>query len=121
MNIPKTLNEAIDFIISDLSIEEIDEINSGNISVASMHHGFGSWIRNNWGLWSGSELRTHFLDLGIWHADDMSGIILMAVISKVKNEKFDLNAQINRYIKFWDDQNIDSKKEIDKLRNNENK
>src|SRR6476646_9910862 len=40
------------------------------------HFGLGLWIRNNWGLWKGSRLSKYFNSLGIYHPDDMSGIIL---------------------------------------------
>ena len=40
------------------------------------HMGLGRWMRNNWGLWDGSRLAKYFNGLGIYHPDDMSGIIL---------------------------------------------
>ena len=38
--------------------------------------GLGMWIRNNWGLRSGSRLQKYFRDRKIVHPDNMSGIIL---------------------------------------------
>jgi len=40
------------------------------------HHGLGTWIRNNWGLWGGSRLQKYFSDKGITHPDEMSSVVL---------------------------------------------
>lgn len=40
------------------------------------HHSMGMWIRNNWGLWSGSRLQTYLLRKGFKEPDDMSHHIL---------------------------------------------
>ena len=42
------------------------------------HLGFGMWMRNNWGLWKSSRLSRYFNSLGVYHPDDMTGIILTA-------------------------------------------
>ncbi len=41
-----------------------------------VHHGFGMYLRNNWGLWGDSELSRNLYKMGILHPDDMSGVIL---------------------------------------------
>lgn len=40
------------------------------------HMGLGMGLRNGWGLWGGSRLKTYFTVRGVRDADDMSGIIL---------------------------------------------
>lgn len=40
------------------------------------HHTLGMGLRNGWGLWAGSRLRTYFVARGVRSADEMSGIIL---------------------------------------------
>ncbi len=41
------------------------------------HFGFGMWMRNNWGLWSGKTYLSPFFESnGLKHPDDMSGFIL---------------------------------------------
>ena len=40
------------------------------------HRGLGMWMRNNWGLWGSSRLSKYFNDKGVFHPEDMSGIIL---------------------------------------------
>lgn len=39
------------------------------------HFGFGMWLRNNWDLWKGSRLSKYFNSIGVYHPDDMTGII----------------------------------------------
>lgn len=46
--------------------------------IGNVHLGFGMWIRNNWRLWGGSRLSKYFNEMGIYHPDDMSGIILVS-------------------------------------------
>ena len=40
------------------------------------HLGFGRTLRNSWGLWGGSRLQKYFLERGVSHPEDMSGVIL---------------------------------------------
>jgi hypothetical protein len=42
---------------------------------ANAHFGLEMWMRNNWQLWCGSRLSKYFNELGIYHSDDISGII----------------------------------------------
>ncbi|MBR4715873.1 MAG: hypothetical protein IKP34_06825 [Bacteroidales bacterium] len=45
-------------------------------SMSKYHFGLGMWLRNNWGLWSGSRLERYFYARGVYHPDNMSGVIL---------------------------------------------
>ena len=45
-------------------------------SMVNFHFGLGLWMRNNWGLWGGSRLKTYMKQRGVYHPDDMSGRIL---------------------------------------------
>lgn len=45
-------------------------------SMSKYHFGLGMWLRNNWGLWSGSRLERYFYNRGVYHPDNMSGAIL---------------------------------------------
>jgi hypothetical protein len=65
------------------------------------HHGVGTWMRNNWGLWKGSQLAKYFNQLGIHHPDDMSGIILHSYWRHIHGKPIDLEAQVHRYQEFW--------------------
>ena len=83
--IPKDINEAIDSLDEIFSPEDKRYI-TDSLSLedfgARCHHGLGTWIRNNWGLWGGSRLQRYFLDKKVTHPDDMSGEILKAYYKK---------------------------------------
>jgi len=65
------------------------------------HFGLGMWIRNNWGLWRGGELAKDFNYKGIFHPDDMSGIILKCYYRQLHNQDWELDEQIKFYQNYW--------------------
>jgi hypothetical protein len=108
--IPKTLEECypeLDNIFSSIEYSDnktiIDDLKSNKLGAADFHFGVGTWIRNKWGLWSGSELSKYFNDIGITHADDMYSIIMDSYIAKLKGEEFDLEKAVSYYQKYWED------------------
>lgn len=74
------------------------------------HHGFGMWMRNNWQLWGGSRLSKYFNDLGIYHPDDMSGIILDSYHRYLTGKDMKLEEQIKFYQDYWKKSNEQNKK-----------
>lgn len=60
-------------------------------SLDKYHMGLGLWIRNNWGLWKGSRLSNHFNKLGVFHPDDMSGIIIRFYHRYLNGHEFKLD------------------------------
>jgi len=80
------------------------------------HHGFGMWMRNNWGLWKGSGLSKYFNSVGIYHPDDMTGIIFCSYHRNLMGKEIKLNEQIKFYQNYWDKAKQDelerNKKEI---------
>lgn len=67
-----------------------------------VHMGFGMWIRNNWRLWGGSRLSKYFNDLGVYHPDDMSEIILDSYHRHLNNKEINLEEQIKYYQNYWE-------------------
>jgi hypothetical protein len=65
----------------------------------SEHFGLGLWIRNNWGLWSGSRLQTYFKNKGFNHPDDMSGFILDTYYKYLKDDAIDVRNKLEEYLK----------------------
>lgn len=65
----------LDKILNDSLKHEIKSKQS-SFEMAEYHMGLGRWLRNNWGLWSGSRLQLYFKNYQINHPDNMSGIIL---------------------------------------------
>ena len=51
--IPKNLNECFSIlteIFNDSEDKDIFQISTEDEFVVSLHHNFGGWIRNNWGV-----------------------------------------------------------------------
>ncbi len=77
---------------------------------ANAHFGFGMWMRNNWQLWGGSRLSKYFDELGIYHPDDMSGIILDSYHRYLSGKEIKLEEQIKFYQDYWEKANEKSDK-----------
>ncbi|MDN3706530.1 hypothetical protein QW060_26360 [Myroides ceti] len=76
--IPKNLEECfleLNKLLKHKDIETIKNLKDRNETIM-YHHGFGTWLRNNWGLWGGSRLQQYLIDKGLRHPDDMSATIL---------------------------------------------
>jgi len=101
-NKPSNLEEA--FLVLKKELDPADQIEIMNMpkeKLCRFHHGLGRWIRNNWELWKGGPMTKYFNELGIHHADDMSGIIIESFWHHLKNEPLDLDNQIKYYQEFW--------------------
>lgn len=79
--IPATLDEAVPIIDAMLSQKNRDFLQKAeNVESAAitLHHTFGRYLRNTWGLWGGSPLATHMrTEHKVDHPDDMSHAILL--------------------------------------------
>ena len=65
----------------------------------------GVWMRNTWGLWTcDTPLYDYFHTMGLFHADDMSAIILNSYSAYLNQTKFDLESEVNSYKEYWDEQ-----------------
>jgi len=125
MNIPKTLEECYTELENLEDLEEWLNLNDKESSAVSLsHHGLGTWIRNNWGLWEGKgELYNWFKENEINHPDDMSGIIITSFYRFKHNIDIKLDEQINDSVEYYlnDNQKLlrQRKIKLDKL-NDEN-
>jgi hypothetical protein len=54
--------------------------------IAKYHHSFGRQIRNNWGLWGGSELQKRLLNDGYKHPDDISSAIMEKLYQELNEQ-----------------------------------
>ena len=103
--VPKNLEEAltqIDLNLSDSLKLEIKK-KSENDFTSESHFGLGIGMRNNWRLWKGSDLSKYFNSIGIFHPDDMSGIILTSYYRKLTGLEIKLDEQIAYYKEYWDE------------------
>lgn len=68
-----------------------------------VHHFGGMALRNAWQLWhAGTPLHDHFLTrFKLWHADDMSGLLLDEAFAVSKGVSFDRQAKIDHFHDHW--------------------
>jgi hypothetical protein len=99
---PKNLDEALEILWNEKNIQFAKEAKSDNFTGA-LHHGFGTGLRNGWNLWGKSPLTEWFNSVGIYHADDMSGIIMDSFWRKANGKDIDLEGQIKVYRAHWDE------------------
>ena len=98
---PTTLTEVVDMIIAGMSPESIEVVKQS--PPENFHHGFGTDMRNNLGLWDTNRPISIWFQkhLELSHGDDLSGIIMKMTWAKVRNEFFDPFAEAERYHKHW--------------------
>ena len=103
--IPLDLDDCFVQLERLLKAEDVAAMRAGSEADMIMyHHGLGTWLRNNWGLWRGSRLSEWFNAHGIQHPDDMSGIILTSFWRHLHDKDVDLPGQISRYRAYWEEQ-----------------
>jgi len=65
------------------------------------HMSLGLWMRNNWGLWKEGPLYDDLSARGLFHPDDMSGLILTSFWRQLHNQPLEIEAQIAAYQEYW--------------------
>lgn len=90
----------LDSLTSDKMKEWIKCLPDGEFS-GFVHHGFGMYLRNNWGLWGDTKLAKNLYEMGILHPDDMTGIILNSYQRRLKGEDIRLQEQLKYYQDYW--------------------
>jgi hypothetical protein len=99
--IPKTLDECFEELSKSEGLEKFKDMPEEHI-IGAYHHGLGTWMRNEWGLWDEkSDLHKHFKAMGLFHADDMSGLILLSFHRKVNEKELKTEEQIENYKQYW--------------------
>lgn len=104
--IPETLEEAVDQIIASMSPDTRAAWTKAKDEYsARLHHGYGTGLRNDWGLWHGrTALSKWFRARRLYHADDCSGTILKAVWRKLCGLPIDevwVTGEAAHYEEFW--------------------
>lgn len=108
VKIPINLDAAVKRLDEMISDEDREWVRAAKEPrMVQAHHSFGRWMRNHWGLWSGSCLALWFQEKGIQHADDMSGIILDSYWRWVHDEPLRLEEQVKYYRDYWTGQGLD--------------
>jgi hypothetical protein len=106
MKQPTTLNECLDMLTEVLPPSEVEKFKAmeEREAIARCHHGLGRMLRNNFNLWNESDLKTHFKDMGLWHADDMSGVIMTSFHRHLNGKDLNVEAQVKYYKDYWEKQ-----------------
>jgi len=97
--IPADLNSCfveLDRLLNDTTKQEIKNKNGSFELVGEFHMGLGRWMRNAWGLWSGSRLQVYFHDRQIFHPDEISSIIIESYARHLNGETFGSDEIIQR-------------------------
>lgn len=112
--LPKDLDEAIDLLKNFFqeNLEKIKTMSEQDFRDSS-HFGAGMFIRNTWFLWWYKDhknegwpkeqppLNKIFNDLGIIHADDMSGILMTSFHRSLVGKDIGLEGQVKYYLDYW--------------------
>ncbi len=104
-SLPKNINDCIkqlDTCTND-NIKEWIKCVTEREYVSTLHHGFGMYLRNNWGLWAESDLAKYFYSIGIYHPDDMSSIILECFYQYVNTGKYSIDDKVDYLKKYYKD------------------
>ena len=80
------------------------------------HFGLGLFLRNTLLRNHGESeiLLSFFNKLGIFHIDDMSGIILTSYHRRLNNKEINLQEQVDAYLKYWKPR-IDCENKLDSI------
>ncbi len=76
--IPKDIEDCcrqLDKMVGKIDKQNMKSLKTGSDMIA-YHFGLGTWIRNNWGLWSGSRLLLYLNERGLYQPNSMSVKIL---------------------------------------------
>lgn len=104
--VPSNLDQAISIIEEGLDQADKNAIIAHDACV--FHHSVGRKLRNDWSLWTRTTpLCCWFQQHGIYHPDDMSGIIIESLKRKLSGQPIDLEGQVESYKKYWEDRGID--------------
>lgn len=100
--IPSTIEECMQEFKNILSPQaQMEFLKIPKDKLFEYHHSLGLWIRNNWGLWAGSELYKHMHDLGFKHPDDMSQAIITEYWNRLNGQPSDLEEDAIKSEDWW--------------------
>lgn len=102
MSIPTNLEECFDALKGLLSFEDQTWLIQTN-NPHQLHHSLGRYLRSNWKLWQEeSPLHQWFkTTYGLFHADDMSSLIIESFWHYLRSEPLDIDAQVQKYKEHW--------------------
>lgn len=98
---PKNLQECFDLLKDFPGMGSFKKMPEDQIA-AKYHFNLGMHLRNEWGLWDQkSELYKYFAAMGLFHPDDMSGVILLSFHRHLNGKELKVEEQIEKYKNYW--------------------
>jgi len=95
--LPTTLDAAADWIIASLDSDSKQRLLSiPKADLTQFHHGWGTGIRNELGLWGTNEALLTDCGSSQMHADDASSVVMEAVWNKLHGQPVE-DARIENY------------------------
>jgi hypothetical protein len=92
---PRNLDEAHQVLAQFLAPELVRELRVGSGSVGTTD-AVGRELRNIWGLWNGSPLRTYLVSLGLRHPDEMSELIFVTFGRYLRTQPLRVEEEVKR-------------------------
>lgn len=89
--VPETLEACFAALEKQLSKDELDAFRASTERELSRYH---LGLRNAWGLWGGSPLAKSFNELGVYHPDDMSSVIIKSFWRHLNGKPPELEQQV---------------------------
>ncbi len=120
---PTNLEESNSYFDKDLNTKDKKYIKSlTRDHLSELHFTLGLNIRNIWIYGDRNPgLVNYFHDLGLYHPDDISGIIIKSYWSYLNNNDFDLKNEIKIYKDYWEEAIEIKKKNKENIDNTERK
>ena len=89
-----------------MDLNDFKELILSTSDTSSLHFSLGMKLRNEWNLWEEDEnkkcdLVKFFNSIGIYHADDMSSIILDSYKCLIEGKPLDIESQVIAYKEHW--------------------
>ncbi|MCH8558356.1 MAG: hypothetical protein LAT84_11050 [Balneolia bacterium] len=106
--VPQTVHQAVFFLAEFLGENEIELIRESDevefVGNAISGRGLGSWLINEWDLWSPTPLNVFFNRNGISNPPEMAEVILTSLHRYLNNRPMHINDQIREIRAFWEEQ-----------------
>lgn len=96
---PKNLIEILDILINSLDDKDKEYIKTCDLVLFSYYSGM--CLRNTLNLWGDSLLKDWFINIGIFHPDDMSNIIITSLKRTLLGEDIKLTEQVQYFKDYW--------------------
>ena len=104
-DLPQAFSTYLDKVVSSIAIDDRVRIrNSGSAEEAVNNLDDGRTFRNGELNKLDSEVRKLLVRSGLFHPDDMSAIVLVSVVHRVRGEPVKFDDQVSVYRNFWAEQ-----------------